>query len=268
MFSNDTHEKIEAYLNDTMSIADRADFEKELNNNPELAEEVEINRQMLLNYDEYAWGFFPKNSRNPDARAVENYLNSEEARVLSDTISLAKDRYKAQNSSIRRKTFFYYAAASVVILLLAGNFFINVDTPESLYNDYRNWETLPSQVDRGKTTTTLSRGEQLFKQKKYAEAIAVFETYREEHGAALSPQTLMYLGASYIESGQYGKAMTTFDQLLNSNTLDSESAYWYKALTYLKQGDKEKAKLQLEFILLNPELPYFEKAQELMGKLK
>ena len=270
MFDEDIYKKIDAYVNDDMSVDERTEFEKEMSNDPELAEEVEVNEQMLLNYGDYAWGFIPKNSRNAEAKALENYFRSEEAIVLSGTIERARIRYKQKHASVRRRNFFYYAAASVVMLFLAGNIFFNQqESPEELADKYISWETLPSMTVRGTNKPpSLSKGQQLFNQEKYTEAIAVFETYREESINTMPTAALMYLGASYMEAGQYENAISTFDELWKRDVLDSDHGLWYKALAFLKQGKKDKAKPELGSILSDPEHPHFEKAQELMGELK
>ena len=262
------YDKIENYLNDHMSAPDRAAFEEEIRKDPELAEEVEIHRQILLQYDEDSWAFAKKSSDNDDARALETYFKSGEAEDLSGAIQEAGDLYKSHNSRIRRRKFFYYAAASVALLLLAGNFFINRNTPESLYADYANWDEIPSLTLRGENTNALAEGEQHFKQEKYEEAIEVFETYTEEHDATQNAQLLTYLGAAYLEAGQYENAINIFDTLQNANTLDSDKALWYKALTYLKQDDKEKVIQQLETLLSNPGHPYVKEAESLKSRLK
>lgn len=265
-FSNDTYSKIDTYVSGTMTEAECIAFEEELHTRPGLAEEVEINRQMQLQYDDTSWSFAGKDSNNVTVRALETYLKSEEAQALSTKIREAEEHYEEQTARVRRRRFFYYAAASVAALFLAGNFFIN-SNGGNLYDDYKNWENIPSVTVRSNTSNLVSEGEALFKQQKYADAIIILNAYLEENPDLLHPQALAYLGASYAETDQYENAIHTFNQLQNSDALDSENAYWYKALTYVKQGDEEKAKTQLEAILSHPDHPYYKEAETLMEEL-
>ena len=61
-------------------------------------------------------------------------------------------------------------------------------------------------------------------------------------------------------------AIETFNQLIESKLLDASKGYWYKALAYVKAGDKEQAKALLEKIT-SDSLYNHQKAEELLDKL-
>ena len=62
--------------------------------------------------------------------------------------------------------------------------------------------------------------------------------------------------------------MPIFDKVLQSQTLDSHKAYWFKALSYLKQGDTAQAIATLETLVENKGNFNYDKAQKLLKVLE
>ena len=305
-FSEEIYKKIEAYVKETMSVAERRAFEKELQADPELAEEVEFYRKVRLQYGERSWYFAKKNRNHPEVKALKTYFKSEDARELSDKIRQVENRYKKSAVRIRRRKFFYYAAASIVVLVLAGYFFVSFNSMETLYHSNYESSVLLHLMERSDTDwltkeveayldtvdyATISPneiineiekisdikptfcmvGEWLFKQEKYTEAIPFFLLYLKEDSTELRSKALKLLGFSYVETQQYEKAIRTFEDLLYDTAIQErirEKAYWYMALTYLKQGDKEKTRQQLKIVLSNPHHYYYDEAKDLERELK
>ena len=71
-----------------------------------------------------------------------------------------------------------------------------------------------------------------------------------------------------METGNLNGALKSFDEVLASGDFTFENdAQWYKALTYLKQGDAEKAKQALQPLISDQEADYHEEALALSKKL-
>ena len=135
---------------------------------------------------------------------------------------------------------------------------------QELYVAYNDVSDLPSLTTKGDDQGDLAEGERLFSEEKYAEVISLFDqsAYRQ------NPQVLEYLGLSYLELDRYDKALATFDELLSSNTLDSNKGYWYKTMTYLKQGNRKKTIENLQIIKEHPTYYKFNSADALLEELE
>ena len=83
-----------------------------------------------------------------------------------------------------------------------------------------------------------------------------------------NPNVVLYLGVSNLELNNYDKALLNFEKLIQSNSIDKSKGYWYKTLTYLKMDDRNLAIKELKIIVENPSNYNYNKAKELLEKLK
>lgn len=77
---------------------------------------------------------------------------------------------------------------------------------------------------------------------------------------------LLYLGNSYLASGQPDKALPLLEKVLNEFDVFDEQAEWYIAISYLKLEEKEKAKGALKKVIARGS-SYKSKAQLILEKL-
>ncbi len=263
-FNEQTYETIEAYLDQVLSDTERIAFEERIKNDPDLANEVTINREMRIQYGNS--NTFTTSKYAPEiVTNLKSHIQSKETEELSRQIKEGKKLY--DKNLARKKTiirYMYATVAAVALIFLISTFFINQDlSTEELYAQNSNWENLPSLTVKGENQQNLAKGEALFNAKKYTEAISYFEGNESNN-----PHVLIYLGISHLESNNYQKALATFNQLKTNNTLGSHKAYWYISLTYLKQGQKERAIAALQLLRQNQNNYQYDKAGELLSKLK
>ena len=136
---------------------------------------------------------------------------------------------------------------------------------DDLYAEYSDYSNLPSFVSRGEVgTDSLYNAENLFKENKYKEALDIFQS--QINTSTNTGSVYIYTGLSQIELEQYKQAENTFDTLIESNLLDAEKGYWYKALLYLKQDNHEKA-ISILKVIVSESLFNNKKATELLNKL-
>ncbi len=266
-FDEQTYETIEAYLDNTLSEAERLSFEKRMQDDPNLAIEIRINREMRAQFSKASNATISNPEYDSETLAsLEKHLKSEEISQLSKKIKEGKRLYdKTSTSKKPILRYLYYAAAAVALIFLVNRFFITpTNTSEELYVAYSDWKNLPSLTSKGADQNNLAKGETLFAEKKYKEAITIFS--KNEY--INNPHVLMYLGVSYLESNNFEKAQITFHRLLNGKTLESNKAYWYITLTYLKQGNNEKAIEYLQLLRTNKNNYQYKEAGELLSKIR
>lgn len=266
-FDDSVYQKIEAYLSGNMNVIDKEVFEASLLSNAELQKEVEIHKTLKYTLNENEW-ILRKNKKNDEEIVkIKNLKRSEEYSKTIKSIKEAGSIYFEKKPLNQSKKWIYYCCAivSVVCILVMVQYFNVSHTTDSLYVEYSDWSELPSLTTQGDVQDNLAKGEQLFFDKKYKEAIYVFSN--SLNTSDFTPYILSYLGVSYLEIGEYQKSLQTFNTLLKSDSLDSSKGYWYTALVYLKMGKKQKAKDTLHLILQNKKNFNFLKAKELLEKL-
>ncbi len=87
-------------------------------------------------------------------------------------------------------------------------------------------------------------GAAYFKQKRYAEAIPVFESLKTYKPDA---KTYNYLGESYLEAGKTDESIEAFNNAVNYNP-DLEQARYNLGRAYVKNGNREMAQIQYEIL--------------------
>lgn len=91
----------------------------------------------------------------------------------------------------------------------------------------------------------LDKAMEKYKAGKHAEAVPLFE-----QALASDPQdteALFYSAVSYLSISQPDKALANLNKVLaQNNSAYNDPATWYKALAYIKKGDKNSARLLLE----------------------
>lgn len=262
------HDQIDAYLRDELSTEDRALFEQLLQNDPELLKEFKVHKELFAQLDESAWITDAFTPDIEEVKEVENYFRSVEAKNLKDTIAKAQANYqKKNNTSFLKNRLFLsvLAAASIAIFVVLYTMNSN-NADQDLYAVYSDWRDLPSLTSRS-DESQLAEGQRLFEQKKYNDSYILFKEYIKDKNE-LSPAVLIYSGLSALELDKYTEAISYFDQIINSDTIDRSKGYWYKSLVYLKQNKKNAAIKVLEIILKDKENFNFDKAEVLLKKLQ
>jgi len=261
----DTLDIIDQYLKGTLTEAETLDFEKRMATDAALREEVIIQKQLFAIHD------------FPTKKGIKNEAYTEELQLLNE--KLQTEEYQALSRKIRKvgkeqnlgkrvfkkkkKSYFIYSiAATIAILLTTFLIFNRQPSLNYYYNKNVNWEELPSFIVKGQTEDIFTKGEALFKNKEYKEAITTLTTI--ETNDEFYPYALLYIGASYEQLNENEKALVSFDKLTQLTDFEEYSkGYWYKLLLYLKLNNRQKA-LEMKAIILENKNNYnYKKALEL-----
>ncbi len=272
-FDNIIYEQIEAFIAGRMSEDEKNQFEEKILADNDLRKEVDLHRSLKYAINDKEWFLTENVKDNDEVNSIKKMRRSKEYADIESKIQKIGDQYfENEVKSKKNRKWIYYVSASVAAIFIV--FFINyysVDqSTSSLYAQYSNWKDLPSLTVQSDSENILAKGEHLFFEKKYAQAIVIFSTALEEssgQGQGFEPYILSYLGAAYLGLNDYEKALLTFDELSNSDTVDSSKAYWYKTMVYLKHDDIQKAKNMLNLILKNERNFNFQQAKELLEEL-
>ncbi|QXP61392.1 hypothetical protein [Olleya sp. HaHaR_3_96] len=255
------------YLEKLLSESESAAFEIELSTNTELREYLSINKELGIQFDNKDWQFVDT-SKSPQVKDLEDYFKSEEAQALKAVLNKVENNYKdtpksKSNNKIKRYTIFAIAAS---VVLLIGLFFFSNN--QNIYNDYNSWQELPSLIERGDSESiTLQDAELAFIAKDYLTATTLCSKYLTET-KSININVYLYLGIAQLELNQKENALSSFDAMLKSDSIDFSKGFWYKTLVYLKAKDTNNAIKQLELIVKDSTNYKFSEAEKILKRLK
>lgn len=219
--SQEEFERIERFLVGEMPEDERHSFEKEISENEALRQYV---AEISIILQEVA--------TNKLRDAMNDF---HEELVDSNTV-------ESLPQSLKRTVWWPWAvAASIALALCLWVFIGNQNANERLFTAYFT-------PDPGLVTAMgvsdqyeFDRGMVDYKMGQYQSAIDRWEKLLQQKP---ENDTLNYfLGSSYLAARQGEKAIAHFQTTLNAeNSLFAEDAWWYLGLTWLRQGDIEKAK--------------------------
>lgn len=268
-FDDTTYEQIASYLNNQMNEAEKTTFEALLKNDAELASFVEVYASLESVYKEDTWNI-KSNASIDEVKALANQFRADDVIALSKNIRDIQQQGNQSQTTKSKKSYFYIISSAVAVAAVMTLFyfsFMQSLTASQAFEQYHDWSTLPSFVVKNDSEDKVAKAQELFKQEKYQEALTIFKQYKQESDT-YNQNVQLYIGVCYLELENYHEAIQKFDQLRTSNTLDNHKAYWYIVLTYLKQNDAETAKKVLNTLVQDSSNYNYEKAKELLKKLK
>ncbi len=260
------YKNIERYFNNDLTDEERLAFEERLKTSSSLREWVGIYKDLNLIDDEEEWIHF---KGDPTVLKKEAALFKDpETKVFSDQLKKWRQEQEKETPKIKR----YWlrpliTSAAAVLLIAVFLLYPKGENFSSLYDQYDNWNDLPSLTVKGDNEDAVIQLERSFKAKNYQDVIERAQDLLETSNNTTS-QIRLYQGVSYIETASYDKAIMTFDTLIQSDAIDSHKGYWYKALVFLKQEQKENCVKILEIIAANPTYFKHQEAKGLLKKLK
>lgn len=259
------NEIIERYLRKEMTDDERTDFEKKIAQDSDLKEQIGIYKALYSIEDTNDEWFETEENTKLLEKEVALFRSKE-------TVQFSENLKKFRDSNTKKKKpVFHLRLLSTVaaIAIIAIFIFYPKDVNlSSLYEEYHNWEELPSYISKGDTDKdTYKTLESLFLKKEYQTIVSQTDII-DSSLFEIDQQASLFVGVSHVELNQYEEALKVFDLLIQSNSINAHKGYWYKALTYLKQGNKEKAIDILTIISNNASHYKHGTAKELLEKLR
>lgn len=152
-------------------------------------------------------------------------------------------------------------AASFALLLVATWYFGSPKLPA--YEQYA-MHTPISFTQRGDNQTLQNAAEADFSNGQYAKALTSLEALLQQNPGDLT--AALYKGICLIELDRPAEARSVLQPLASGTSALRADAQWYIALSYLKEKDTARCKTVLQQI--GAGMDHFEKAQELLKKLE
>ncbi len=233
------------YLQDSLSPEDKQAFEKKLAEN-------NLFREQFNTYKEIS-GYL-EHKFSPERTTLEKTLKQTGNKYFGDSTQ------KEKSKIFKLSPWQYSIAASVMLLI--GFYFLNLNSKLS-YADYAFSEKI-NLVERNTPNELLKNAEKAFNSKNYEQAIVYFDSILKRNTD--NSEIQFYKSIALIETNHFSEADSLLSKLSLSTSVFKDKALFYKALSKLKQKDKQASKTLLKQVSKNAE--EYEKAQEILKKLK
>lgn len=180
---------------------------------------------------------------------LKRIIKNKENQHLKSTLKRFESDIRQKSKSTSRKNYEIFAmAASVVVLIGMGwfgynNFFST--NYNSLYED--NFQQYPNTVytitRSGDRESTEREAFAAYESGNFQEALTHFENVSTQDK---KPYIDFYMAQSHLQLKEFDVAQKYFRDIIKGGGDFLPESHWYLALTYLKQGDKKNAILQLQ----------------------
>ena len=213
-------EKIDRYLRGELPEADRNAFEAELNQSPDLAAELALQKDMEQ--------FLRKQDRRA---ALKGQLENMGSEFFQNTAPKETGRIVPlrRNQTMR----WVIGLAATIALILVARFLL---FQPDLYEQYGQHPPLAMIEKSNAAQDNLAAMESAFNQKDYAKALPLLQTYVQEKPEDIQAQ--LYLAICLLETGKYTAARNLFAPISSGESSFVDYGQWYLALSYLKEGNK------------------------------
>lgn len=201
------------------------------------------------------------------AKEVAYQKNVKKAITLNER-EVLKQKLKSYEAKQKFRSVYWFSAA-VVILFLGGLtwFQLQPSSPEKLYQEYyHSYPNVVAPTVRGDNERNLkSDAFYEYDSGNYEKSLVLFSKIYADEGVDYA---LFYKAMSLMELKRYEEAIASFEQFKTAdNNAFSPFVKWYKALSYLKINEKEKA-IELLNELAGKENPQQQTAKKLLTELE
>lgn len=234
---------IEKKLRSELTPDEEDVFQDRMKSDEGFKESYLFEKQLIENLDDEDWNL----AENPNQNEVGQYaelFRDNQTKDLKQTLEKVKAEFRnKEETHLRKIGWIWYAAAAAIVIMIISIFALTdwTQTPNELYLSYFDKKEMPSLIHRGNDVDDqLVEAQQLFESGDYEKALSIFDHLIDTR---LTNRATIYIykGISEMELNQYVKASQTFNKLINSNLMDASKGYWFKGLLYLKMNEKDKA---------------------------
>jgi len=245
-----------------MSSEEREIFEKALLNDVGLRKELELTQQIKTAFE-----------RKGEMKAVNEMKNltKEQMETIIKETENNSGKKKSNKAIPLIITLVAIAAVAAIVVYLAIQ---PVYTTQDLFTEYYEttpYETVPyrggTPMDAEKDSL-LDVASSFYKSGDYSMALKLFKDITKDmHMESTPDEVIFYSGMAMMETGNIPDAIEQFSYLETSQESDfQQDAAWNLAMAYLRNGQREEARVTLELLVEDNDY-YSEQAKDLLMKL-
>ena len=242
-FTNDTTELLIQYMDNELSVTEQETVRRMLANDEKLNEQY----QLLL----AAKDAIKSQGLKQRVQSIQNEFLTDKNEIVRPT--------KVIKANTFFKTFMRVAAIFIFIIAGFGVYEFSSTTNQSVYN--QNFVSYQLPVNRGNENA--DNVSNLYNAGKYADVISIMRLKQQKN-----QQDYFLAAQSYLQLNQPAEAIINFkavEDLNNNNTSKyfAEETDYYLMMAYIKAGNIELAKEQLNKILADKNHLFYNKAKKI-----
>lgn len=239
---------IERYIAGEMSDSEKVWFEKELDGNSILNDELKLRK------------------------GTDEVMNRQDIISLRNKLSSIESGRRTKSDIMRPQNRIYYGiAASIAVFAIIGSIIVtgnrNLTTGEIIERYSSEYVPTSGQRSAGSEMNDLfTQGLEFFRNHDYKNAAQFFSKVVENEPRDMYATLLN--GISNYEESKYNDAKKSFGIVIDDNkNLYIDQAQWYLALCYLQTDEKEKAGSLLR-IIIDENGSYADQSRKILRKIK
>lgn len=248
MKTEDFSDFIERYIAGEMSDVEKKWFEKELDGNKKLTEDLKLRQN------------------------TDEILKKQRLISLRNKLSVIDKAREEKTTKIRPQRKVYYGiVASIVVVAIMGSVLFtgsrNLSSKEIIERYSTEYEPISGQRSAGIEMNVLfTQGLECFQNHDYKNAALYFSKVVENE--PMDMYATLLNGISNFEESKFGDAKKSFGIVIDDNkNLYIDQAQWYLALCYIQTGDNEKAGNLLQ-VIIDENGSFASQSKKILRKIK
>ena len=234
------------YVDGELDAAERRDFEAQLEQDPSLAGEVVLYRELKATLSERL---------GPDETGI----------ALRERLSALNKQYFETNTGLRRIPMVRWATGmAAAVLLVVATVLLWPSDNKTLYQRLGDTQMVGLTERGDQTDTLMQEAAGYFNRKEFAKSLPLLD--RAVQADSTNQLALLYRGIAGLHTGSIGASRGDLVKVYNTGSLVRYDAAFYLALSYAQEKDYDTARDWLKKI--PADAPVSARAKELETSLK
>lgn len=238
---SELEQHIDDFINGKLSIAEQKAFKLLIEKDDQLRERVNVYLELndILS-DRKSISITEKSKRQ---KQYEELFSDLDGQRIKESIDRVESDYFKELEAKKNSSYIRPFVLGLIILLLTVILYLFLDkwkTSNKIYASLNDYTYLPSMTSRS-DENNLAKGEELFYNNKYKEALDYFKDYLETENGLYNSQVELYIACCLLELSQNQDAILRLEKITNSNSMDRGIAQWYLVSAYLRSNQKNQA---------------------------
>ncbi|MCI4668239.1 MAG: hypothetical protein MRZ79_08885 [Bacteroidia bacterium] len=255
---------IEAYIQEELNPREKENFEKELEKDADLLEELAAHKTSdnilkMLNEDQ---------PEGIELSEQEIHKSLEQELLLEQSLLEAKRDHRIGQRKQNRRVILFSLLAAAASLVVLFSVILNQGQarPEKLFAE--NYEyPLPGNILGTEEDELRKKAETYLSKKDCSSFLGLIGSVGNSDSLMASAKMLFYQGICELEQGESSEAISIFAELNPTSRRYFQMGQWYTALALLKSGKTSESIIQLDKLVNDPRHPYHEEAKKLKKQL-
>ncbi|MEM1220272.1 MAG: tetratricopeptide repeat protein [Bacteroidota bacterium] len=247
--SNALKELLDRYLEGDLTTEERAAFEAQAKENPDLDREIKLHRMV----------------QSTLSNAAERKLRDNLQRIREERHAPPQQETKVRTLTPRR----WLNIAATLLLFALGAWWLfqpGANSPELIAQEILQDDRL-DRTELSADRSLVQDGIKAYNRGDFAQAAQLFKEYDQQTNPP-DWEVRVFLGKALLQQKSYNEAKDFLSSVETSGSLYETEAKWWLAILDLQQQKPKQAKNRLQEVANNKRSDYAEQAQQILRELQ